>query len=195
MATINLKLVGLNTNNYIIKTSSYNFFIRDLKNIFNSKNITNDDINNIKIISNGIVINDFTDSLVSIEVPEVIIYLHANSIELLEKINMNLNPASENLYNKEIIELFKDKTFVTLLRICKEKPDYLNKVASYISNGNITTSIHTIDKSIFKYHQELIILKNIIQELNYKIDDNIMWSILQHFEGNINMSLRFILSS
>jgi hypothetical protein len=108
---------------------------------------------------------------------------------------MNLNPASENLYNKEIIELFKDKTFVTLLRICKEKPDYLNKVASYISNGNITTSIHTIDKSIFKYHQELIILKNIIQELNYKIDDNIMWSILQHFEGNINMSLRFILSS
>ena len=41
----------------------------------------------------------------------------------------------------DTIKLFQEPDFVYLLNICINKPEYFNKIASYISHGNITNEI------------------------------------------------------
>jgi len=91
--------------------------------------------------------------------------------------------------------LCKDPAFLTLLRICIEKPEYFNKVANFITNGNISYKIKLIVEEDFTYYTELEELKLILLNINICRYDLLLKSILQYFEGNINMSLRYIISN
>lgn len=98
--------------------------------------------------------------------------------------------------NQVIVSDLKDPDFLKLLHICITKPDYLDKAASYITNGTMVDKIddiHTMKgNSKFINQQEKLI--TILSSLDIKLDDNIVLSIITHFKGHINLSLRYILS-
>jgi hypothetical protein len=202
MATIILKLVGQLKNDYIIKSSSFDFKLEDLKKCLSIKNINEEEFNRIKFISNGTTINNYDNqelNLVSQENPEIIIYLFVTDKELLEKVVLNMfsiqieNEPTEIIdTNTQTIKLFKDPEFLTLLRICISKPEYFNTVSNYITNGNISYKIKMIIEEDFTYHSALEELKTILLNINISRYDILLMSVLQHFEGNINLSLRYI---
>ena len=98
--------------------------------------------------------------------------------------------------NENIITLFNEPDFVNLLRICIDKPILLNLAAGYIMNGNITDEIKIVDIDDFKYESILIELNKILSTLNFKnITDIILKSVINHFDGHINLSLRYILNT
>ncbi len=202
MATVILKLVGQLKNDYIIKTSSFEFTIDDLKKCLKSKNISEEEFEKIKLISNGSTLNN-SNNLLTIDKTDITIYLLVTEKELLTKLifnifndtlNEELNELSMDT-NNHTIELFKDPYFLTLLRICISKPDYLNKVANFITNGNISYKINTINREDFNYHAELEKFKTMLLNINIHDDELELMSILQHFDGNINLSLRYIISN
>jgi len=90
MATIILKLVGQLKNDYIIKTSSIDFKMNDLKLCLNTKNINETDFSEIKFISNGSTLNNYEDNLVTQEKPEITIYMFITNKILLEKVILNI---------------------------------------------------------------------------------------------------------
>ncbi len=203
MATIILKLVGQLKDDYIIKSSSFDFKMDDLKKCLASKNIVEEDFNKIKFISNGSTLNNNPDlNLTSQEIPEIVIYLFVTDKELIDKIILNIYRNDNELEspteiidtNTKTIQLFKDPNFLTLLRICINTPEYFNKAANYITNGNISYKIKMINEEDFTYDKEFEELKIMLINVNIFRYDLQLKSILQHFEGNINMSLRYIIS-
>jgi hypothetical protein len=203
MATIILKLVGQMKNDYIIKSSSFDFTMDDLKRCLISKNINEEEFNKIKFISNGSTLNDNTNkdlNLTSQEKPEIVIYLFVTDKDILDKIIKNIIiDQTENTEiintNTKTIELFKDPHFLTLLSICINKPEYFNKVSNYITNGNISYKIKIITEDDFTYYKELEEIMTMLMNINISRPDIELMSILQHFEGNINLSLRYIISN
>ena len=97
-------------------------------------------------------------------------------------------------FNDNIIKLFSDNDFTYLLKICLTKPDLINKVSSYLSNGNITTEIKTISENDFKYNDTYLQLVELLNKLNITKDEIEMKSVVEHFDGNLNLSLRYLLT-
>ncbi len=108
--------------------------------------------------------------------------------------NQNDNNQNDNNQNDNIIKLFSDNDFTYLLKICLTKPDLINKVSSYIINGNITTEIKIIDENDFKYNDIFLQLVELLKKLNITKDEIEMKSVMQHFEGNLNLSLRYLIT-
>ncbi len=108
--------------------------------------------------------------------------------------NQNDNNQNDNNQNDNIIKLFSDNDFTYLLKICLTKPDLINKVSSYIMNGNITTEIKIIDEYDFKYNDIYLQLVELLNKLNITKDEIEMKSVVQHFEGNLNLSLRYLIT-
>jgi hypothetical protein len=97
----------------------------------------------------------------------------------------------------QVNPIFQDSDFITLLKICINRPELLNQVNSYISSGNIVNEIKLLDDiNEFKYNKEL----EIILQLEFIKDNKILLnlvllkSICQHFEGNINLIIRYLIS-
>jgi hypothetical protein len=98
--------------------------------------------------------------------------------------------------NKVIVSDLKDPDFIKLLHICITKPDYLDKAARYITNGTMVDKIDNIEKIEFDYiffmeYEKLVV---ILSSLDIKIEDKMILSIITYFKGNINLSLRYIIS-
>ncbi len=203
MATIILKLVGQMKQDYIIKSSTFDFKVDDLKRCLAIKNIYEEDFNKIKFISNGTSLNSYEENITNQDKPEITIYMFVTDKELLDRIifNMYNNDAQsdDNIKiidtNIKTLELLKDPNFLILLRICINQPEYFNKVANFITNGNISYKINMITPEQFTYYRELEELKIILFNINTSKDELLLMSILQHFEGNINMSIRYIISN
>ena len=112
-------------------------------------------------------------------------------------------PSDEDInnINEKIMENFKDKDFIELLRICMTKPELLKKVSGYLENGDVIDdednfNIDNIED--FNFEREYQYIKNFLEkdlniEVNSFIDENIK-KVLIHFKGHLNLSLRFILS-
>lgn len=112
----------------------------------------------------------------------------SDDYEEISQENMNKN-------NLKTVELFSDKDFSYLLKIFLNKPELINKLSSYIINGNISFEIKEINKDDFKYQNEYIDLQELLNKININIDNEIgAMSILQHFEGNLNLTLRHIIN-
>ena len=78
-----------------------------------------------------------------------------------------------------------------MFQICVTKPYLLGIVNNYISNGDITTEIKMLsDTDEFNYMDEYIQ----IEELGINLNNTILLkSIINHFEGSINLIIRYIL--
>jgi hypothetical protein len=93
------------------------------------------------------------------------------------------------------IELFKDNDFRTLLKICLSKPDLINVVSSYLISGNIIEEIKEIELDEFTFNEEYNIINNLLTELNIIKDELEVKQIINHFNGHINLSVRYILAN
>jgi hypothetical protein len=98
--------------------------------------------------------------------------------------------------NQVIVSDLKDPDFIKLLHICITKPEYLDKAARYITNGTMVDKIDNIDKTEFddKFIMEYDKLVAILSSLDIKIEDKMILSIITYFKGNINLSLRYIIT-
>ena len=110
--------------------------------------------------------------------------------------NFYIKSESYKIVNNSIIEQFKDPDFVNLLQIIITKPQLLGLVNSYLSSGNIVKDIMINEENIpthDQYEEEYTIINNIdIISKNFQ-PDNIKF-ILHHFDGHINLTLRYFLS-
>lgn len=105
--------------------------------------------------------------------------------------DIKIDEETINKSNKETITLFSNKNFQTLIKIYYENPDVFKTFASYISSGN------TIDSSRFSNVKEDSFDDEFeeIKSLNLNIDDEIIQNALKKFNGHINLTLRYILTT
>jgi hypothetical protein len=206
MTKVSFKLVGYNIDtlininkdsitmldifSYLMENGMLMTEISQIMFVNNGKNITND----VLTLFNGtdeypLIIHMFTNKVeIKNEIIKHIFNNDNNDVPPYEEINSN-----DNRNNIKIIELFADKDFVYLLNICHNKPELINKVSSYLTNGNITNfEIKEINN--FNYENEFIKLVELLNSINKQFDENELKSIIQHFEGNLNLSLRYILN-
>ena len=96
--------------------------------------------------------------------------------------------------NNDLIELFKDEDFNKLLYIYNNKIDLFDKLYQFVDCGNIIDEIEKKDISDFNYNNEFNKLKEILSNLNEDIDDETLRNIIYNFNGNLNLSMRFVLN-
>ena len=214
---IKLKLVG-NNDDTTIHIDKDNFCITDIYNYLMEHNLSFDEVSKIMFIHNGKdITNDTTviikehninihlfvkDAKVRNELlinifnkEETILEIENDSLELIDDIKkLSIEDVKKN--NEDIVELFNDTDFTYLLKICITKPDLINKVSSYLLNGNITTEIKNIDNNDFKYDDTYLQLNELLTKNNLLINKSELEikSTIQHFEGNLNLSLRYLLT-
>uniref|UniRef100_A0A6C0HUG9 Uncharacterized protein n=1 Tax=viral metagenome TaxID=1070528 RepID=A0A6C0HUG9_9ZZZZ len=207
---ITLKLVGTNkeTNiNITSNTSIDDVSIVDIFNYLMENNLSYDEVSKLMFINNGTNISNDTNYKLT---NESIIHIFINDFDIKKELlkyifnkedikeehddnNFDDND-NDNHSNDNIIKLFSDNDFTYLLKICLTKPDLINKVSSYLLNGNITTEIKTINDNDFKYNDIYLQLVELLNKLNITKDEIEMKSVVQHFDGNLNLSLRYLIT-
>ncbi len=217
MTTVLLKIVGYHVDK-LIKINKDNISIVDIFSYLMEHNMIMNEILQIMFINNG---NNITQNISTLyngtDDNPLIIHMFTNKLEIkneiiknifsedgvppYEEINDNSQISQEEMNtivsknNIKLIELFSDKDFVYLLNICYNKPELINKVANYVTNGNISSvEIKQINNEEFNYQNEYSQLIELLNSINKHIDENKLKSIIQHFEGNLNLSLRYILN-
>ncbi len=214
MTTVSLKLVGYN-NDKLIKINKENITMLDIFSYLTEHEMHMNEISQIMFINNGKnITNDISTKYNGTDENPFIIHIFTNKLEIKNEIIKHVftNPNSSNIdsekdyenvseeetYNNnlKIIELFSDNDFVILLNIIKNKPDLLNKVSSYLTNGNIINNFTTIEinNDDFKYPNQLIQLIELLNKLNKEYNEHELKQILYNFEGNLNLSLRYLLN-
>ena len=211
--TINLendKITIIDIFNYLMENNLSYDEVSKLMFIHNGKNITNDtntiyeniddDPLNIHIfVTDGHIKNELLKYIFNNNFDDTFDNESLEPIELdkpiIQKQNMHIELSLEDLNkkNNEIVNLFSDNDFTYLLKICLTKPDLINKVSSYLLNGNITTDIQDINNDEFKYPEIYINLVELLNKLNISKEENEIKSVIQHFEGNLNLALRYLL--
>jgi len=92
--------------------------------------------------------------------------------------------------NKNIIKTFSDKDFKTLFRIYHTKPELLSLLYSFISSGDIIDNIETKEyDEEYEYKDEF----ESINSIGLGFSENSIKSTLEHFEGHMNLTLRYLL--
>jgi len=100
-----------------------------------------------------------------------------------------------NQNNLKLIELFSDKDFVYLLNILINKPELINMASSYILNGSVINNFEVKEFiGEFKYDTQLAQILELLNKLNKGYNENELKFIINNFEGNLNLSLRYILN-
>ena len=108
-----------------------------------------------------------------------------------ECINLDtINPNEINCINEQILKQFEDPDFINLLKIVINKPHLLGLVSSYLVNGTVSNKIEISPIDDFKYNEQYLIL----EELGFvRLDVHLTKSIINHFNGHLNMCIRYIL--
>ena len=92
--------------------------------------------------------------------------------------------------NKNIIKIFSDKDFKRLFKIYHNKPELFSLLYSFISSGDIIDNIETKEyDDEYKYKDEF----ESINSIGLGFSDNSIKSTLEHFEGHMNLTLRYLL--
>ena len=92
--------------------------------------------------------------------------------------------------NQETLKLFKEKDFIELLRIYKFNPQMFKTFSSYISSGDVVFSDERFSITEKANYDSLLIE---IKNLGVDLDDSIIMSALNKFNGHLNLTLRFLL--
>ena len=220
MAILVLKLVGYNSlENYIIRLSKLSFNLNDIYTILIEKGMTHKELSDVKFICKGNNINNNFDIVYNLEEnEEQLIYIYTSNkliqFEFIKHIFCKTSSEDDtpeevdvltkeriDKINTDIIKSFQDPDFVNLLRICINKPALLNQVSSYLMNGNIiiqNSDIQNLDiqnLENFQYQDIYDELISIFAKINYEnYTEQIVKSVLIHFNGHLNLSLRYILN-
>jgi hypothetical protein len=102
--------------------------------------------------------------------------------------------------NNKIVKSFENKDFLNLIKICINNPELLKNAKSYLVNGDILPSIDMDDISIenYIYDDQYQFINNFFEDkLNFTLDEDKIEKIkkiITHFNGHLNLSLRYILS-
>jgi len=213
--SINLKLIGYNWNDYNIILESKYFTLLGIYDFMIEKGIELNHLHLIKFIINGETIKDINkkyeidDNIIT----NIYIFSQDKNIRdiISSKIFQNIDISTDNtitiqqtvddldsitkedrhIINQQIIEQFKDPDFKKLFEICITKPYLLGIVNNYISNGNITGNIHIINETDDFHYMDTY---NEIEKLGFSLNNTILLkSIITHFEGSINLTIRYIL--
>ncbi len=205
---IKLKLVG-NNEETNINIDKDNICMTDMFNYLMENDLSFDEASKIMFIHNGTdITNDTTTIFIQTDDSPLIFHLFVRDIKIKNELLSNIfnkkpnesNSFEElplediNKHNEAIVELFNDNDFTYLLKICITKPDLINKVSSYLLNGNITTEIKNVSDNDFKYPEIYINLVELLNKLNVNKTELEMKSTIQHFKGNLNLSLRYLLT-
>jgi hypothetical protein len=200
-----LKLVGSNDETNIIIDND-EVSIVDIFNYLMENNLSYDEVSKIMFIHNGKNISNDTNYILN---ENDIIHIFTNNVKVKNELNKyifnkeleeqddiefeKLSIEETIQHNDEIIKLFSDTDFTYLLKICLTKPELINKVSCYLSNGDITTEIKHTDID-FKYNDVYLQLIEILEKINIKKDESEIKSVIQHFNGCLNLSLRYLLT-
>jgi hypothetical protein len=199
-----LKLVGSNEEANI-NINKDEASIVDIFNYLMENNLSYDEVSKLMFIHNGKNISDDIDYIIN---DTNIIHIFINEIDVKNELCKHIfnNEVKEELdfeklsidetikHNEEIIKLFSDDDFTYLLKICLTKPELINKVSGYLSNGNITNEIKNTTEIDFKYNDVYLQLIGILEKINVKKDESEIKSVIQHFNGCLNLSLRCLLT-
>jgi hypothetical protein len=80
---------------------------------------------------------------------------------------------------------------ITVLNIFNKNPNIIKLVHSYLSNNNIEKVIN-IDSNETKYKDELNYI--IVKFHNFNWEPNLISSVLNHYNGHINMTLKYLIN-
>ena len=216
MTTVCLKLVGSN-NDKTITFKKDSITILDIFTYLMEHNLLFNEISKIMFINKGNnITNDTLATYYGTDENPLIIHIFINDIDIKNEIlreifndspidinqmdsndkEIKISQEDINKNNSDIIKLFSDKDFTFLLNICLNRPELFNTVSSYIINGNITNEIININDDDFKYKDEFEQLLELLKQLNINVENEKelkIKSIIQHFNGHLNLSLRYIL--
>jgi hypothetical protein len=222
MTSLVLKLIGNSTQEHCVTIQKPYIGINDIMSYLLTNSVSFKELENINFIHKGQNITNDIEAKYSSELEPLVIYIFSSSNEIRQELNKcifnddlvelslndfknstTLEPLEDTLetideedkqnININTIKLFEDSEFVNLLRICINKPQLLNQVTSYIMNGSVTSEIKTIQLENFNYPSEYNNINNILDSLNITIDEIKIKSVIQHFEGHINLSVRYLL--
>jgi len=189
---INIPYSELNSNNSIVITLAeiYSYLVEN--------GLSMQEIENINFIYKGATLEHNTIYNV---LDDETIYMYVNNIIIKNEIIKNIysikieqeQEVIEININENIIKQFNDPDFCNILRICLTKPDIINQVNSYLSHGNIVPNIQLIDIENFTFNDEYEHIIKLLTELKYNINEHLIKSVLYHFKGHLNLSLRYLL--
>lgn len=212
MTSVLLKLVG-NSIEKLIRINKDNISIMDIYSYLISNEMLFTEIEEIKFINNGININKATHTFLNgTDENPIIIHIYTTNMklkdELIKRIFLynkpdeeeddyeKISPEEQTDNNLKTIKLLSDKDFVYLLNIIINKPDLINKASSFVINGNIINNFEIEEvKGRFKYNDELTQIVELLNKLNKEYDEGTLKSIINHFEGNLNLSIRYIINN
>lgn len=174
-------------NILLTKLTKYCRFIHNGKILELEKPIFNSNYSVKELVNIYIVINDkdFKEEMGKL--------LGNNNIN--NKLEDTLDEVEKVEINEDLCEYFKDKDFINLLNIVKEKPQYLEMVNSYLSHGDIINKIDfdNIDISKFNFDKEYdIVFKHLGTNIN-EWNENKVKKLLINYNGNVNLTSRYLL--
>lgn len=122
-----------------------------------------------------------------------------NNSDEEEPINEPLEDNNDDIENiiidNDLKEYFTDPDFVYLLKVVKEKPNYLQMVLMYLNSVDIIDEINfdEIDINDFDYLSEYNLLETKVKP-NINDWDNVkVKKLLKYYKGNVNMVSRHLL--
>ena len=187
----------LDNSSYNIIWENPTFMLLDIYMELVEMGMTLQQLNGIKFIYNDVPIMDQSTDISITEDIIILLLINDDIIkqDFLKIIQVDNDDITVDV-NLKTIELFKEPDFKELLRIITTKPELLNKVTSYITNGDISEIIE-IDEDEDedeKYETEYLHIVELLTSINSPINIKMIKSIIKHFKGHINLSLRYILT-
>lgn len=204
------KLVDSYNNTNICTEISYNncksyFILQDAYDFFQSHNFEKSDCINIKFISNAEIM---VDNKQYINKSKLVVYVFSEDskikemiYELFQKCGNKLTEQLDshtpkitseiiNESNKTTIELFKNENLKTLIKIFYEDPNVFKTFSSYITSGNMIENPFSeiSEENYDDQYQYILSLEIPVNQKNIK-------DALKKFNGHINLTLRYLLTS
>ena len=108
--------------------------------------------------------------------------------------------------NSDVVKIFEEKDFITLLNIYKNKPYLFDYLSQYVSTGNIidldnietenainNSENENSESDVFIHEESLKKINDILSSLNINPDEKLIKCLLIKYNGFINIPLRAIL--
>ena len=219
---LTFKLVGNNGNHDTIKIHFEGILnIASIHNDFKNCGLSEDELNNIKFITDSDTIKDdksYTitkdeDRLVYVFSPNHEIRMKLSNIfqkitEQKDRVEMDsgiIQPIVENpvvmpteediaTINKQTVKLMEDQDFTNLLDIYMRRPELFNTLSKFIQHGTIVKEFINVKQYRDLSEEEITHYKTLASEMKINIPEEIKIKQLIKYNGHTKLALRSILS-